>query len=469
MLLPHPIGVFVVAAGIMGIRKEHLDGDPVGQRQGNRMNGVPGYFDDSIEEGGMMPRTAETLVAPCRNGGRCRIAFFMYRMSGGGAPRRAVGLANELVTRGYDVDVVMVNEKSKYADSLLPGIRRVVLNQPQWGRLYAVLYSYLPFLWVRVFLSTFALARYLQVWSPDIMVAAGNRVLLTAVIAWRISGKPMPLILRATNFLSKNLNLWAPFRMIVNLYLRALSRLVYRSATRTIAVSDGVAEEVVRLADLPREAITTVFEPVIDHSVAEKAKAPLVHPWLEPGQPPVLLAVGRLRFQKDFPTLIKAFALVHNRRPVRLVILGGGPVRYQLQDMITALGVESDVCLLGYTENPFAWMARASMFVLSSAWEGLPAVLIEALACGCPVVSTNCPSGPWEILDKGKYGRLVPCRDPAALAEAILATLDAPVDRQALRDRARIFNLETSIEGYIATFEEALACHGSRGSVGAGH
>ncbi|MFZ1744549.1 MAG: glycosyltransferase [Nitrospirales bacterium] len=417
----------------------------------------------------MMTRAAETVVAPPCDGARQRIAFFMYRMSGGGAPRCAVKLANGLVSRGYDVDVVMVNEKSKYAESLLTGIRRVVLSQPQWGRLHAALYRHLPFRWIRVFLSALPLTRYLHVRPPDIIVAAGNRVLLTAVIAWRISGKPMPLILRATNFPSGNLNLWEPLRMIRDLYLRGRSRLVYRPATRTVAVSDGVAEEVVRLANLPREAITTVFEPVLDDSVAEKANTPLVHPWLEPGQPPVLLAVGRLRFQKDYPTLIKAFALVHNKRPVRLVILGAGPVRSRWQDMIAALGVESDVFFFGYAENPFAWMARASLFVLSSAWEGLGCVLIEALACGCPVVSTNCPSGPWEILSKGKYGRLVPCRDPAALAEAILATLDAPVDRQALRDRARVFDLETSIKGYIATFEQAIASHRSRGSVCAEH
>ncbi len=411
------------------------------------------------------PPAAPALVAPPRNGACQRIAFFMYRMSGGGAWRSAVKLANGLVDRGYAVDVVVVNERSPYAESLSPDIRLVVLNQPQWGKLHTALYRYLPFRRIkRVFLSALPLTHYLQVRQPDILVSCGNRVHLTAAIAWRSSGKRMPLILRATNLLSGNLNLWAPLRLTLDLSLRGLSRFVCRPGTHTVAVSDGVAEEVVRLANRPREAINTVFEPVIDDAVAEKANAPLVHPWFEPGQPPVLLAVGKLRSQKDYPTLIRAFAQVRNRRPVRLVILGSGSVP-GLQDLIAAHGVESDVCLFGYAENPYAWMARASMFVLSSAWEGLGCVLIEALACGCPVVSTNCPSGPSEILDKGKYGRLVPCRDPAALAEAIFATLDEPVDRQALRDRARVFDLESSIEGYIATFEHALASHQPRGSV----
>jgi glycosyltransferase involved in cell wall biosynthesis len=389
-----------------------------------------------------------------RDGAPRHIAFFTYAMSGGGAARRTVELANGFVSRGYDVDLVMLSEKSKYADRMSPGVRRVVLGQPQW-------YGRLPFS-LRRLLGVPALARYLQVRQPAIIVAAGDRVHLTSVIAWLISGKPMPLILRATNSVSaKNVNVWAPMRMIADLRRRYLWRFVYRRATRIVAVSDGVAQEIVRLADLPPGAVTTVFEPVVDDSLTEKANAPLVHPWLEPGQPPVLLAVGRLRTQKDYPTLLKAFAMARKNRPLRLMILGMGPLRSKLQDMIVALGVESDVHLFGYAENPMAWMARASLLVLSSVYEGLPAVLIEALACGCPVVSTNCPSGPWEILDKGAYGTLVPCGNPAALAEAILATLDVPVDRQRLRDRARVFDSETSIDRYIATFEDAIARHGS--------
>src|SRR5439155_27303373 len=175
-----------------------------------------------------------------------------------------------------------------------------------------------------------------------------------------------------------------------------------------------------RLAGLDRGDIATIFEPVVDDSLGLKAKESLDHPWLAAGEPPVLLGVGHLRLQKDFPTLIRAFALARARRPMRLVLLGEGGQRTELQKMIEDFGVQADVCLYGYTENPFAWMANASMFVLSSAWEGLPAVLIEALACGCPVVSTDCPSGPREILDGGKYGKLVPCFDPQALSEAIL-------------------------------------------------
>jgi glycosyltransferase involved in cell wall biosynthesis len=214
-----------------------------------------------------------------------------------------------------------------------------------------------------------------------------------------------------------------------------------------------------RLSAVPPERVVTIFEPVLDETLVEKSKAPLAHPWLNAGEPPVLLGVGHLRMQKDFPTLIRAFALARKKRRMRLVLLGEGSQRPRLQSVIASLDVADDVYLAGYTDNPFSWMARSSLFVLSSAWEGLPAVLIEAMACGCPVVSTDCPSGPWEILEGGKYGRLVPCRDPHSLAEAIIASLDAPVSRQALVDRAQVFSAKASVDQYVEVLE---ACHARR-------
>ena len=351
----------------------------------------------------------------------------------------------------------MNNILSKYAHLLAPGIRFVALNQPQWGRLHTALYRYLPYRLTRVYLGTMALARYLQVERPGILVATSNRVHLTAGIAWQIAGRMMPLVLRATNFPSGNLNLWTPLLGLVDFYLGGLARLTIVPATAVVAVADGVADEIARLSGLPRARIWTVFEPVLDQSMLEKSLAPLSHPWLEPGQPPVLLAVGHLPIQKDFPTLIKAFALARARRPMRLVLLGEGNQRQRLQKLIASLGVEADVCLFGHTDNPFAWMARSSMFVLSSAWVGLPAVLIEALARGCPVVSTNCPSGPSEILDHGKHGKLVPCRNPPSLVQAILETLDTEVDRSALRERARAFSAESSVDSYVTIFGVAMS------------
>jgi len=162
---------------------------------------------------------------------------------------------------------------------------------------------------------------------------------------------------------------------------------------------------------------------VVRAEVWEKAQAPLDHPWFRPGQPPLLLAVGRLQMQKDYPTLIRAFAQVRQSRRARLLILGEGKERLMLEALIKKLGLEEDVSLPGFVMNPYAYMARASLFVLSSRWEGLPTVLIEALCCGTPVVSTDCPSGPREILRDGQYGQLVPVAQADALAKAIETTL----------------------------------------------
>jgi glycosyltransferase involved in cell wall biosynthesis len=173
----------------------------------------------------------------------------------------------------------------------------------------------------------------------------------------------------------------------------------------------------------------------------------VTHPWFAPDQPPVILGVGRLTAQKDFVNLLRAFAIVKQSRPSRLVILGDGPERAALGDLIDRLDLVSDVDMPGFDANPYSYMSRAAVFVLSSAWEGLPTVLIEAMACGTPVVATDCRSGPAEILVGGRFGELVPVGDAAALAAAILRTLERP-SPQALRVRAGDFSIERAVDRY---------------------
>jgi glycosyltransferase involved in cell wall biosynthesis len=186
------------------------------------------------------------------------------------------------------------------------------------------------------------------------------------------------------------------------------------------------------------------------------ARRDLDHNWFTPGGPPVILGVGNLKPQKDFATLIRAFARVRAERPARLVILGDarGPDKdatyvAALKGLPAQLGIDKDVSFAGFAENPFAYMSRAAVFVLSSAWEGFGNVVAEALACGCPVVSTDCPSGPAEILDHGRYGPLVPVGDDAALAAAICRVLDAPLSRDELTGRAASFTVERAVDQYI--------------------
>jgi glycosyltransferase involved in cell wall biosynthesis len=186
------------------------------------------------------------------------------------------------------------------------------------------------------------------------------------------------------------------------------------------------------------------------------ARAAVDHPWLVAGGPPVVLGVGKFKLQKDFALLIRAFARVRGSRPARLIILGDGPRRDELEGLVNRFGLTADVALPGVVDNPYAWMSRASVFVLSSAWEGLPGVLIEAMACGCPVVSTDCPSGPAEILDRGKFGSLVPVGDEQAMADAILATLANPPSGESLRVRARLFSIDVAVTRYLELLAEQV-------------
>ena len=230
-----------------------------------------------------------------------------------------------------------------------------------------------------------------------------------------------------------------------------LMKIFYPRADGVVAVSKGVADDLAVVIGLPRERITVIYNPVVTPELLQKAQEPIDHPWFHPGEPPVILGVGRLTKQKDFPTLIQAFALVRKERPARLIILGEGEDRYELEELIRKLGIASDVDMPGFVDNPYKYMAYSTVFVLSSAWEGLPTVLIEAMACGCPVVSTNCHSGPAEILENGKYGKLVAVGDAAGLAEAMVGTLDAPESLNVVR-RAQDFGVEQAVAGYLEIF-----------------
>jgi glycosyltransferase involved in cell wall biosynthesis len=224
---------------------------------------------------------------------------------------------------------------------------------------------------------------------------------------------------------------------------------MYAQADAIIAVSNGVADDLAITAGLPRGAIDTVYNPVVTPGLAVRAAAPAPHPWLEDDGSPVIVAAGRLVPQKNFTLLLNAFARLREQRAVRLIILGEGPERPRLEVLAHTLGVSGDVALPGFVDNPYAAFSRAALFVLSSDYEGLGNVLIEALACGCPVVSTDCPSGPTEILQGGRFGELVPVDDIEALTAAMTRTLDAPLPAETLRQRGGEFSLERSAKRYL--------------------
>jgi len=231
-----------------------------------------------------------------------------------------------------------------------------------------------------------------------------------------------------------------------------LARTCYPWAARVVAVSRGAADDLARTSGFPREQIHVIYNPVITPSVVALARQKPGHPWLACPGPPVILGVGRLTRQKDFPTLLRAFAEVRRVRPARLIILGEGEERAALEALAGELGVANDVMLPGFITDAVTYMAASALFVLSSAWEGLPTVLIEALAAGTRVVSTDCPSGPREILQDGRLGALVPVGDVIALAEAMRQALDQPGN--AAPSTALVpFTLDAAVDHYLGLIE----------------
>ena len=333
-----------------------------------------------------------------------RIAIFMPSLFGAGGQRSMINLAHGIAECGYAVDLVLAQAEGPFLAEVRRPVRVVDLKAS------------------RALTSLPALVRYLRHEQPEAMLSVFGYVNVIALWAWRLAGVRTRLFVNEQNTVSLEAGNASSWR--ARLTPRLIKRF-YPWANGIVVVSHGVRDDLAQLTNISGERITVIYNPsVVRAEVCEKAQASLDHPWLKPDQPPVLLAVGRLQVQKDYPTLIQAFAQVRLTRPVRLLILGDGKERPMLEALIKELGLEQDVSLPGFVMNPYAYMARASLFVLSSRWEGLPTVLIEALCCGIPVVSTDCPSGPQEILRDGQYGELVPVGDADALAQAIETTLE---------------------------------------------
>ncbi len=274
-----------------------------------------------------------------------------------------------------------------------------------------------------------------------------------AVWAARLAGLPVRVLVSERNPPSIALGGSRRWR---RRYLPGLMARTYPLADAVVAVSQGVAADLSAITGLPLNRIVTIYNPVVGDEIAALARAPAPHSWFAPGQPPVVLAAGRIADQKDYPTLIRAFADLRARRLARLVILGeannqskAGDQRAVLLDLARELGVAPDVGLLGYVANPYAYMARATVFVLSSKFEGFGNALVEAMACGCAVVSTDCPGGPREILDAGRYGDLVPVGDSAAMAAAIERAIDGHRVAASVRDRAARFTASAAADAYL--------------------
>jgi len=282
------------------------------------------------------------------------------------------------------------------------------------------------------------------------MLSALNHANVIAAVARVLARTNLRLVVSERNHVSRS-SLQA--RSLRARCVLPLMKWAYLRADAITAVSEGVASDLAKTIGLPISRIDVIYNPVVTSTMLARANAPVDHLWAGIDQPPLVLAAGRLTLQKDFETLIRAFAKVRVRRECNLIILGEGELRGALQSLICQLGLGESAQMPGFSDNPFAWMRRASVFVLSSAWEGLPNVLIQAMACGARVVSTNCPSGPYEILEGGKWGRLVPVGDIDAMAGAILAQLDNPLQSD-VQERSAFFSVDSAVEGYLRVLND---------------
>jgi len=339
-----------------------------------------------------------------------------------------LNLAEGLADRGCHVDLVLVKSRHAQLDDLPDTINVVKLPSNH------------------TFSSLFALSTYLKKNRPDALLAAKNRANQVAVLARHLSGVSVRVGLRMGTTTTVALQGKSTFKKW-SWYLPM--RWLYPKADAIIAVSAGVAEDLVRITGLDSRRITVIANPVITPRVDRLANVEPEHPWLQTKDVPVIIGAGRLTRQKDFPTLIRAFARLHAKRRCRLIILGEGKDKALLTNLSEQLKVAGDLDFPGFVDNPYAYMKSADLFVLSSIWEGSPNVLTEAMGLGIPVVATDCPSGPREILQNGHYGPIVKMGDDKSMAEAMRSVLEKPPQPDYVKQAVEKFRLEYSSKRYL--------------------
>lgn len=404
------------------------------------------------------------------NGHAKRIAVLVPSLDGGGAERSMLNLVNAFLERGREVDLVLCRAKGAYLENVPADARLVVLQSAgnlggRTGALRANISRLGPVIRPVILPSKIAreieylgsLRRYLRERRPDVMLSALTYANLIALWARNQTDPQLPVVVSERIALSQHCYNEPSRSKWRWRYLPPLVGSSYPDAEAIISVSNQVADDLSAVTGVDRGTIRTIYNPVVDDKLRSQAAEPLDHPWFGPQSPPVILGVGRLTQQKDFSTLIRAFARLRATCEVRLVILGEGKQRSMLEALVNDLGLDADVQLPGFVANPFQFMARAAALVLSSEYEGLPGVVIQALACGCPVVSTNCPGGSAEILCEGKYGPLVPVGDDVALCRAMESVLEHPIEKKILMQRAEQFSIDCAAEQYLSVLDGLVA------------
>lgn len=409
-----------------------------------------------------------------------RVAFLLDNLKGGGAERVVLGLASGFSDMGYEVDLLVCELRGELCGSIADGVNLVVLQPVSmlaglcsairgagWKGVGAILFWLVSARKVpRSFRHILAIRDYLRARRPAVILSTLDKSNISAVLAVSSAGVQTRVFVGVQNVLSLRSEHSSKTGKGQSHSMVPMLRFCFSRVHGVVAASRGVAQDAISFLGLDPAQVHVVYNPVATVESAAELDGQPLHPWFRSDAPPVILGIGRLVEQKNFPLLIRAFAAVRQRADVRLVILGGDKSsdaqmahRQELQDLAVELGVGDDVALLGYQSDPHAFLRAARVFVLSSVFEGFGNVLVEALLAGCPVVSTDCLSGPAEILDGGRYGKLVPINDAERLAKAIQESLATKPEADKLRQRGREFSLERAVAGYHQIFfGESPAC-----------
>jgi glycosyltransferase involved in cell wall biosynthesis len=327
-----------------------------------------------------------------------KLAIFLPGLYEGGAERVMLHLAEGLTLKGVEVHLVMARAEGPNLPLVPENVWLVDLKAKN------------------TFRSLFPLVDYINREQPDALLSGLFANIIAIAAAHRVKRRPRVVVCEHNTLSVQVYNNRQDWRFRI---LPLLARVLYPKADQIVAVSEGVKKDIAKVIHLPGERIRVIYNPVVTPELLQMGDQLPEHPWLRQGEPPVILSVGRLVPIKEFDSLIRVFARVCQEKTCRMIILGEGPEREKLQGLIAELGLDNEVQLPGFIENPYPLIGHASLYVLCSRHEGLPGALIEAMAFGVPLVSTDCPSGPREILQDGKYGRLVPCGDWQALEMAI--------------------------------------------------
>lgn len=362
------------------------------------------------------------------------IAIVLPDLRGGGAERLHVTLANDWVKRGYKVTFVLIRKDGELLSLLSENVKVVELGVNR----------------IRQAISPLKI--YFKKSKPDIILAAMWPLTSATVIAWLLSGKQGHLFLSDHNQLSmsciKELN-------VSPLFLKFLIRMTYPFANGIITVSQGVKKDLCRLGRLPANQVKVIYNPAATGRAITHRNRPVCREKIWEGSfKHHILSVGSLKKQKDHSTLICAFSQLPPQLKAKLIILGEGALRRELEMLVNQLGLDKQVSMPGFVADPAPWFMTADLFVLSSQWEGFGNVLVEALEYGVPVVSTDCTSGPSEILDNGRFGKLVPVGDEIALAQAISKAFTEKPNQAMLKGRANYFSVERISKQYLKFFSD---------------